>query len=308
MPVSLDERAAQLKSLIVCGMLASLALSPKLWIATRAYPLTPVIALLPRIGNPWDVILFIAFAIALTAAAIAARPVRAIALALCLGAILVALDQSRLQPWFYQYLLTLAALTFFYSSPNDLLRAASLNACRLLIATIYFWSGVQKLNPNFADGVLLWMLQPIVHLFPELVGALIRFGIAIPFTEIAIGLGLLSRRTRAVALAFGIAMHCLLLAALGPFGRDTNSVVWPWNIVMIAALVILFRQTRDLSAREICIPSGPLAWRAAVVFVAAAPALSLVGLWDHYPSWAMYSGDKDEATIYISDALFGEAT
>ncbi len=115
MPVSLDARAAQLKSLIVCGMLASLALSPKLLIATRAYPLTPVFAILPRIGDPWDVLLFVAFAIALATAALAARPVRPIAVAFCLGAILVALDQSRLQPWFYQYLLTLAALAFFYS-------------------------------------------------------------------------------------------------------------------------------------------------------------------------------------------------
>jgi hypothetical protein len=41
-----------------------------------------------------------------------------------------------------------------------------------------------------------------------------------------------------------------------------------------------------------------------LVAATIAPALSLFGAWDHYPSWALYTGVRNEAVIYVRDALF----
>ena len=290
------QRATLLKRLLACGMLAGLALCPKLWISTRGYPLAPVFETL-RIAHPWDLLLTAAFASAVVAAALLPRPSRAILLALALGGVLVCLDQSRLQPWFYQYLLMLAALLWAYGSREQTRYADSLSACRLFMAAIYFWSGIQKLNPNFARDVLPWMFHPFGRLDPHLAAVA-------PFIEIGIAVGLLANRTRNAAALLAISMHCILLAALGPFGRGHNSVVWPWNAFMMAAVLVLFWRTPEISSRAILLPGTGLFFRVAIVSVAALPALSLAGSWDNYLSWALYSGNKDQATYYITDALY----
>jgi hypothetical protein len=127
---------------------------------------------------------------------------------------------------------------------------------------------------------------------------------AVHFIEIAIGLGLLMPRTRRLALVGAVAMHCLLLAALGPLWRNSNTVVWPWNLAMIGAAIVLFGGASGHPARTILIPPGALAWRGAVLFVALALALSLMGLLDNYLSWSLDSGNKDQATFYTSDFVF----
>jgi len=290
--------------LVACGTLAGLALSPKLWIASRSYPLAPLFANLPGPGHPLDLVLLAAFALAVAAVALVSRPLAAIAVAFCLGALLVCFDQSRLQPWFYQYLLMLGALACFYSSADSGRRAAALDACRLLLASIYFWSGAGKINAHFASDVLPWVAQAALQAFPRMLPIFIRWGSAAPFLEAGIGVALLFPRSRPAAIAAAIAMHGLLLLALGPLGRNDNNVVWPWNLLMIAVVMVLFARTDDLPARAILLPGGPAIRLAAAFFAVLVPAMSLAGLWDNYPGWSLYSGNKDEVNYYLTDALF----
>jgi hypothetical protein len=200
-------------------------------------------------------------------------------------------DQSRLQPWCYQYAFMLIALALPDSS-------AAFNACRLIVAAIYFWSGAQKLNPYFVPDIFTWLAGPLAVHFPALVS---KAGYAAPFVEMACAIGLLTRKYRTPAVAMLIAMHACILLAIGPFGHNANTVVWPWNIAMVVFLLLLFRNSEP-RAGEILLGPGRF-HRLAFALFAAAPALSFINLWDSYLSASLYSGNRNQGAIYMTDAV-----
>ena len=212
-------------------------LSHALWLSTRFYPLTPVFPFLKPIPFPFDHILFYVSLVALVLSAITPRLIPffatfAIVLAVC--------DQSRLQPWFYEYLFLLLGVAF-----------ASPNACRLIIAATYFWSGAQKLNAGFINDVFPLMLEPFLRHLPHGAQAVAHpLSVAAPFIELWIGIALLGRKFRTPAVVVEVAMHVFILIALSPWGQNYNHVVWPWNIAMAAAVVLLFWKTGD-STRQV---------------------------------------------------------
>jgi hypothetical protein len=302
---SVKVRAMWSKALASSGTLIGVALSPHLWVGHRDYPLTPVTPMLSHIPAAINTTLFVVFVCALAATVVLRRQNWAITVALLAGTLLVCLDQSRLQPWFYEYILILFAVRYFSSTSADTTqRLGSINACRLIMASIYSWSGLQKLNPGFSSDMFPWLVAPLVGVLPNTVRpAALSVGFIVPWIELLIGLGLLIRSTRRSAIFGAISMHCFLLLALGPLGHDSNDVVWAWNIVMIALVVVLFHGTPPVGLMTIASPDGkPYRWL--VLFAATlAPALSLFGVWDHYASWALYSGARNEATISISQEL-----
>jgi len=282
-------RLLYLRVTIVAGTLASMALSHKLWLSARFYPLTPVFPLLKPIPSPFDYILFGATLLALTLSALTPRLIPIFA---TLAIVLVLCDQSRLQPWFYEYFFLLLGVSF-----------ASPNACRVIVAATYFWSGAQKLNAGFITDVFPWMLEPFLRHLPHSAQSLVHpLSVAAPFIELWIGIALLGRKFRTPAVVAAVAMHIFILIALSPWGQNYNHVVWPWNIAMAAAVVILFWKTND-SSRQILFSKNPFHIGAMLLF-GLAPALSFFGLWDHYLSAAMYTSNTNHGTIYISDKLF----
>ena len=81
----------------------------------------------------------------LTALVGASRPKPFIWLTVALVSLMVFLDQERMQPWVYQYLFMLAALGLFSWRYDDVAgRDLTLNICRFIVASIYFWSGLQN--------------------------------------------------------------------------------------------------------------------------------------------------------------------
>jgi len=244
-------QAFGLKIVLAVGLIGGFLLSPKLWISTRFYPLSPVWSKLPAIGHPWDRVWFGALLALLVGVVVHPRP-RWLLTAFCILAGMLSLwDQSRWQPWFYQYLfMSIALAAFPWRNPQESpLRAeAALNACRVIMAGMYFWSGLQKLNPLFLDDVFPWLIEPIVPRLPEFLQAKITStGIASPFVEAGLGLALLIRPLRHAAVFGLIVMHALLLFCLGPLGHNWNTVVWPWNIAMALMCVVLFWQTKSVS-------------------------------------------------------------
>jgi uncharacterized membrane protein YphA (DoxX/SURF4 family) len=281
----------RLRVTVAAGLIAGLLLSPKLWVSTRLYPLTPVAEFLKPLAYPFDYAVYVVLLALLAIVAAAPKPRWWIAAAVVLLAALCAQDQSRLQPWCYQYAFMLLALAL----PDA---DASLNICRLIVASIYFWSGAQKLNPYFASSTFAYLAHPLAAHFPALV---VKAGYAAPFFEIACGIGLLTPKFRRLAVAALIAMHACILLAIGPFGHNSNTVVWPWNVAMIVFLLLLFRHSA-MRAGEILWDRG---WFHRVVFAlfALAPALSLFNLWDSYLSAALYSGNRNQGAIYMTEAV-----
>ena len=276
------------RTTVCLGLIAGLLLSPKLWTSDRDYPLTPVLDLLPPVSYPLDLALFAAMLLLLAVIAIVPRPAWWTAAFVVLAFALAAGDQSRWQPWFYQYAFMLITLGF---APRD----PALNICRLILVSIYFWSGVQKLNPGFQQQTFHWLLAPLT--------ASTRFdwlGNAIPVMEALIAVGLLLARSRKAAVIAALAMHALILFSVGPLGHNHNSVVWPWNLAMAALVVLLFWRA-EFDLRDL-VPRTFLHAAICLLF-AVLPALSFFDFWDSYLSFALYSGNQRKAIIYLADEV-----
>jgi hypothetical protein len=185
---------------------------------------------------------------------------------------------------------------------------SALNTCRLIVACTYFWSGLQKVNPNFADDVFPWMAEPLTRFLPaSFVKSFVPgLGLAMPFVETAIGIGLLTRKFRTAAVLLAIGMHVFIMIGIGPFGHNSNTVVWPWNVAMVAFLLILFWGSPNVSCRDIVWSRGAAFQRVVLVLFGILPLLSFFNLWDHYLSSALYSGNRNNGVLYLSDSVFAE--
>ena len=294
-------RIVLLRVTVIVGLLAGFALSPKLWVSSRLYPLTPVFSFLKPLPFPWDYVLF--FGLIALLIAVGIKPRKEVLIALFVLLALVALqDQSRWQPWFYQYVVMLLAIALAGSEGQ----AAALNTCCLIVAATYIWSGLAKLNPNFMGNTFPWLMGPFIGAWPAPAQWLARhLALAAALAECGAGFGLLIRRWRIAALFCAISMHVFILIAIGPMGQRFNIVVWPWNLAMIAFLLILFfRRAEDPTPLDIVWGSGFAFQKVVLILFGVMPALSSVNLWDHYLSSALYSGNRTSGIIYVSDDVF----
>ncbi len=291
-----------LKAVLSLACISGFLLSRNLWLASRSYPLTPVSELLPRIRFPADYIPFVVILLLLGAILIVARPRRYIVAFVVVLGLLSLWDQSRWQPWVFQYLFMFAALGFYSWKVSDAhAQGPALNVCRLIVVSIYFWSGLQKINVSFVGEVFPWMVKPVVGFLPPGLRVLpLSFGVAVPFLEMGIGIGLLTRRFRNVSIRLALAMHVLILICIGPLGYNWNSVVWPWNVAMALFVIILFWREKGLRLGEIVTVRKSVFHTLVLVLFSMMPALSLLGLWDAYLSSALYSGNTAEAVVYVS--------
>jgi uncharacterized membrane protein YphA (DoxX/SURF4 family) len=282
----LDSYMFRIKLALTLGLIAGFVLSPTLWLSSRVYPLTPVFHFLPPVPPPFDLVVLVAMVLLAVWAAAARRPFKPLAGLLAVAVAYATEDQSRWQPWFYQYVTMLAALLWWYARSDDAMRRErALAACRLIVAAVYFWSGLHKINPGFLHSAFPWMLEPLRLQW------LAPLAPAVPIVEAAIGAGLLIPKFRRTAVIGALAMHAFILASIGPLGRNFDQVVWPWNIAMACLVVLLFW-------RPVWEPKAA-APKLAVVLCAIMPALSFLGVWDNYLSFAMYSGNSNQAWIYM---------
>jgi hypothetical protein len=213
----------------------------------------------------------------------------------------VLFDESRLQPWFYQYLFMTFALAAHTWRDGD--AREPLRACAFVVASVYFWSGVQKLNPQFFAEVLPSLAAPYLARLPASFARMLTpLGALIPLTEICAGLMLLTRRWRRAGVVLAIITHAVVLLMFVPLRR--NNVVWPWNVAMAAFVLILFRRGAD-GARDF-LPRRALSLQTlALVLFGFLPALSLFGLWGQYLSSALYSGNLARAEFAVSERVAG---
>ena len=288
------------KTVVVLGFAAGFSLSPKLWISARLYPLIPLSPSLPHISSPIDYIIFAALFLLLVPIGIASKPRIYILAFAALLFFLGLLDQTRWQPWAYLYLFMLLALACFSWKREDIQGAVnSLNICRLIVVATYFYSGLQKINPRFAAGVFsLFGREGSHHPILTLVGY------AAAATEISIAIGLLTRSFRNLAVVGGIAMHLFILYCC-IFVYKWNSVVWPWNLAMIALLFLLFWRM-DFTYAEVLWKNPVILQKIVFVLFAVLPALSFFGWWDSYLSASLYSANVPAGNIFVGETVKSE--
>jgi hypothetical protein len=276
-------------------------MSRALWIGPRSFPSTPVSSMIPAIDGGVAFGLYIALFVFAGVALIMREPRWPIAALLAVAAVFCGADQTRWQPWVFQYSALLAVVALYAGNGTDGERRA-LNVARLIIAFTYVYSGLQKLNLNFVENEFPWIVQPIANLLPSTADALHGVGMMVPFVQVAFGTGLLTRRFRRASLIAAVVMHLFILAMLGPMGLDWNNIVWPWTAAMAIFDILLFADAPDVSWREIVWSRHDPCHIAIAILFALLPAFSFFNLWDSYLSAALYSGNLTEAQIYLSDA------
>jgi hypothetical protein len=156
------------------------------------------------------------------------------------------------------------------------------------------------------------MLSPLEGIFPSVTTPSIMLGVTIALIEALIGVALLIRRTRSIAVILASMMHLGIVALLA--AKDYNQIVWVWNIGLIALVFAAFWRS-DLSLRDAL--RNPLrgkdgralsgrAMSAAKILVGLAvilPALSFVGAWDMYLSGALYSGNVEIGVVRVNEPV-----
>ena len=275
------------------------AISWPLWVETDRFPRLPFIPGLPNLGPIGSRFLF-ASLLATSLLGIVNR--LGLATSAAILAWLIAGDQNRFQPWAYQYALIAFALVLL---PKG--RARSL--ARLFIIALYFHSGVSKLDVSFCRETGPWMVGPIWERLGSGVDHAIAPGyyLVFPFAEIAIAIGLGFRRTRGVALVSALAMHAALLVFLGPLGRRQSGDLLIWNVAIMLEDCILFRSNAfEVGPME----GGERLWepwvRVLFVFAAVLPFGERFGVWDAWPSFALYAGHVERTEIAIAPEAAGD--
>ena len=270
------------------------AISLKLWIKERNYPLVPIV----------DMPSFIHYTLLLVFFALAAWLIykpdsRYVMIAILLTEAIDMLgDQTRLQPWHYQFWFTFLAIAGNY--PN---KAKALQAIVFVTISTYFFSGLQKINSGFIDTV--WSFH-ILKRFFNLPNYVIRHrpvqlaGYVTPLIEIGGALCLLLRKhIMKLGASLLIGMHIFLLIFLGPLGLNYNVVVWPWNVQMAIFLYLLFIKNN--------IRFKPLVYNSYTNLVVALfwglmPIVGMFGNWDKFLSSGMYSGKGKLWQYHFNDS------
>jgi len=295
-------RVFWLKVTVTSVFCVGLAMSPHLWIGPRTYPAVPISSLLPAPTHALEHLLFLALFALAAAIVVAAKPQKLIAAFLGIIAVFCALDQTRWQPWVFQYSFLLAALALFSWDMNDPAgQKRTLNIARLIVAATYAFSGLQKLNLNFINYEFPWLVEPITGVLPAAHLPLYVLGMAAPFIQVGFAIGLLTKKFRKISLILAVGMHVFVLAMFGPFGHNWNHIVWPWTTAMAVLDLLLFTGKPEFSAREIFRTGGHPYHVCVMVLFAILPFLSFFNLWDSYLSSALYAGNLTEATIYATD-------
>lgn len=273
-----------LQKVIIVAFVATLALTIPAWFDVRSFPTAPVVGAPPLDANISGGLLVLLVGslgvLFFSPASTLARLTLVVTYAT-----FVCFDQSRLMPYLLQYVVMLLVLGWGIRK-TPLVAESAWSLCQIILFSVYFWAGIQKINLSFVRHGFPWFIEPFLGVIPtELQEVALLGGLFVPFIETGLALLLLSEKRRRIGVVGLIAMHLFILLSLGPLGHNWNQAVWPWNIVMIVALWLLLRRPlRLVPLRHTVTVSS-----AVVLLYLLLPALNLVGLWDDYLSHSLYS-------------------
>ncbi len=238
------------------------------------------------------------------------------------ASLMVSLDQHRLQPWMYQFII--------YAIIMACCPARSAMAkLRWITVSIYLFSAVSKFDFQFAEtlGVeFLSTLVGFVGLDPAtwskwLVTAMV---VAFPAFEFMAGISLIYRPIRRIAIWAIVAMHLLLLLILGPLGLDHQFGVLVWNVYLLGQAVILFgwvgstrrvgeggRSEGNASTNTEQAKHEPAARLEQLAFILVAIVLAIpftvgTGVCDHWLGWEVYAPRSSRAKLEIYEEVSSE--
>ena len=227
---------------------------------------------------------------------------------LLLLCVMILEDISRLQPWVFIQTAILWTVCIPPSSKKG--SRKTMTAVVIILAGTYFWSGLQKLNiaflteiaPWFLEGIGIDGLRPVQSELQSIANGELPsryYGLLLmPIIEILIGLGLLMQRSRKLAAYMGIAMHVLIIAVIGPWSKEYNYIIIPWNIALAICLYIATPRVerQGLLVSEALTTRG-VAFVTMMFFIL--PALNFFKIYDHSLSASLYSGSRSTGSYFF---------
>ena len=277
-----------------------------LWLADRNFPTAPLWDGLLNLPLYWHAVLFY-FSLVLMLVYIIFPNKKIITILLLLEILSCLLDQNRWQPWEYQFIFMLAAYVFLKTE------AHIYTAWQIILVGLYFFSGLSKLNAAFIHDI--WynvILRRWLHIITDNL-LIVRLGYLLPLIEMGAALLLCIPRFRKPGLFILMGMHLFILVFIGPLGLNFNKVLWPWNILLFCLLPLLFYKRALIPGRSFI--AKPFSWLVIACFWLL-PWGHLVGRWDHYLSFTLYSGgmpqfyicSNDNATLIKLSSHLGKVT
>lgn len=295
-------RLKLIKLTVAVGLLISILTSYNLWAGQRWLPPSPFIKDL-YLAPPYDYILFITQIILLLILLFTTRVRPVIVMILMLNIFMVLLDQNRLQPWFFIYNSILVVL-FFYNWRIDNVNHyySYFIVLQLLFSAVYVFSGLQKMNSGFMQETFPWFIKPLSSIFSERqMLALNKTAFMVPWLEVIIGVFLLIKPLRFIGIPMLIILHLLIFFLMGPFGKNYNSVIWSWNIVMVVIGLLLFSGKTTERYFSIAHLFAVPVFYVVIVFFWIMPFTNLFNKWETYLSFSLYSGNTHNATIELNE-------
>jgi hypothetical protein len=301
----LTQRLQLIKLTVLIGLLASIILSHPLWAGDRWFPKTTLIEDYFGVPYPYDYIQLVVLILLIVFSFSTQKKIPTVLL-IIFSVYMCFDDQNRLQPWFYNYILILFILLFYrhrVDEPNNY--TTVFISLQLLVALIYIFSGIQKMNSSFVPDTFEWMISAFdTVLSKRQLGIVTKFGYVIPYFELSIGVLLLVKQFRFIVVPLVILMHILILIMLGPTGKSYNSVVWPWNIIMIALILLLFADVKQERFFDISFLFKGLSFYIVITLMLIFPIFSLNNQYDSYLSSSLYSSNLNECQLILTDKAY----
>jgi hypothetical protein len=222
-------------------------------------------------------------------------------LTLLLGALLVVMNQHRLQPWHWLFLLMLTI-----QQMQNLQHCCQL--MQHVIATIYVCSALSRIATDLTGDMTTLIIRQLLAFVgmtePQgpSVAACLRWSLIIG--EGVTGLLLLLSRFRRFGLCAAMGMHIALLLALGPLGLNHHPGVLLWNLCMLVAVPALFARRRmstsdHLIEKVACDRTPGVCMAIAGIWLF--PLSGLLGVADNWPSWQLYSSRPERVVMMIRE-------
>jgi len=220
------------------------------------------------------------------------HPILLIALTLWLTRLCIT-DLNRLQPWVWLYGLILI-LRLSTDSKQFFVYL------RWLLATVYVWSGFNKMTPYFAEDNFAWLCETFECTrnwgqFP-----LLGYGLAL--FEMGLGIALLSPSLHSIVKWLIVVFHLCIIVILS--AQNWNYVVIPWNIAMVGLVWLSGKPSFYLRHNFLDFSIFDFVATGCLVLSGICPAFSLIGWWPTPLSWNMYSNTQAELTLSTNQTSF----
>lgn len=281
-----------IQNLAIIGLLVTSIYAPKLWLTTKDFPTIPLFENIYTPQAPIDLVICVVFFLLLFLQLFFQKKIIGFAIT-AIYVYLCFVDQNRLQPYFYQSILTIFFINIFPKTGRE--RTIVFGLSLLFFAT-YFWSGIHKLNSIFFEQ---WLGALIKH-FSFVPSILLQyFTYAVPFIEAALGIALFFGKLRKLAIIGIVGMHGTIVVMLFYLGYGFNVV--PWNLQNILSVLILFWAYDTKNTIETFFLNFNYKKSIIILFTIILPFSNLFGCYDHLLSFSFFTSKLNYYYIELVD-------